>query len=113
MYQRRWRSWPGWGAGASATATRGEAVMGSPAMDGAVESARDRQVRALVGVFRGQVLVDVHTQPGRFAGLHEAGLERIGVREDGVGLRGVWHQLLDPEVVDGDVEVQGGRHADG
>ena len=60
----------------------------------------DRQVRGVVRILRRQRLVDVDAEAGRLARVQRAVRERVGVREDRVGLVGVPHVLLDAEVVD-------------
>ena len=44
--------------------------------------------------------------------MHEAVLERVGMRKHAIGLFGVPHVFLDAEVVDAEVEMQRRRHAD-
>src|SRR4051794_3149240 len=60
-----------------------------PVMHRSIFEAVHRQVGAFVGVTGGQLLVDVDTEAGRVAGMEGAVRERVGVREDGVGLVGV------------------------
>ena len=45
--------------------------------------------------------------------MHEAVGEGVGVGEDFVGESGVGHVLLDAEVGDAEIKVEGGAHADG
>src|SRR5438093_9054083 len=52
-----------------------------PAVDGAVELAGDGKIGALVGVVRGERLVDVDAEPGLVARVESAVVERVGVRE--------------------------------
>src|SRR5262249_30769960 len=84
-----------------------------PAVNGSVQEAARGQVGAVLRVLGGQLLVEVDAQSRGFARVEHAVLEAVGVREDPVRLLGVAHVLLDAEVVDGQVEVQGGGHADG
>lgn len=85
---------------------------GSPVPERAVVlQAVDRQVLALVGVLRGELLVDIHAVAGRLARVQHALVEGVGMREDGVGLLGVRHVFLDAEVGHPEVEVQRRAHA--
>ena len=69
--------------------------------------------RTLVGILARELFVEVHAEAGGVAGMHVAVVELIAVREDFVGLFVVRHVFLDAEVVNGEVEVQRGGHADG
>ncbi len=83
----------------------------SPAVNSPVQFAVDWQIRSLVGVPRRARLIDVNAQSRRLAGIHEAILERIGVRKDGVGFRRVTHILLNSKIVNAEIKMQRRRHA--
>ena len=59
----------------------------------------------------GKGLVDVDSETRRFARMHHAFAESVGMGKHGVGFRRVAHVLLHAEVGHGKIEVQGGRHA--
>src|SRR4051794_38860537 len=63
----------------------------SPAVNGAVELAGDGKKGALVGVVRGERLVDVDAETGLVARVERAVVERVGMREDAVRLVAVAH----------------------
>src|ERR1700687_6203242 len=45
--------------------------------------------------------------------MHHSVGKSIGVREDAIGFRGVVHVFLNAEIVDAEIEMQSGGHADG
>jgi hypothetical protein len=45
--------------------------------------------------------------------MHDAGFESVGMRKDGVGFFRMAHVLLNSKIVDTEVEVECGGHADG
>ena len=71
----------------------------SPVVDGAVLQTVDRQVRRLVGLAGGHLLVELHADTGRFARVQVPVGEGEGVLEHLVGARGVAGALLDAEGV--------------
>ena len=79
----------------------------------AVEFPVDRQIRPLVGITCSERLIDVHTEPWRFARMHRTVLVAVGVREYRVGLRGMRHILLNAKVMDAQIEMKRRREADG
>ncbi len=66
----------------------------------------------MIGVFCGERFVDIDAEAGSVAGIHVAGVEGVVMGKDFVGKRRVVHVLLDAEVVDGEAEMQCGRHGD-
>src|SRR5690606_30248855 len=85
----------------------------SPVMDGAVLQAAERQVRLLVREARRGLLVELHAEPGLLARVQVAVGEGERLPEHLVRGRAVPHVLLDAEVVDRQVQVERGGHADG
>src|SRR5467141_2089582 len=83
-----------------------------PTVHGAVELAIDGQVRAAVRIVSCELLIDVHTEAGGVAGMHHSVGKGIGMREDAIGFGGVVHVFLDAEIVDAEIEMEGGGHAD-
>src|SRR5882762_11004413 len=86
---------------------------GLPTMHGAVELAIDGQVCAAVRVCGGDLLVDIDAEAGGVAGVHHAVGESVGVGEDAIGFISVAHVFLNAEIVDAEIEVESGGHADG
>ncbi|MCO5556219.1 hypothetical protein L7F22_009765 [Adiantum nelumboides] len=84
----------------------------SPVRHRAVAAARDRQQGGLVGVARGERLVDVDTEPGGVAGVQVAVDAAPGVPEHLVCGLGVAHVLLDAVVGRREGDVQGRGHRD-
>src|SRR6476659_9018397 len=85
----------------------------SPVMDGAVLEAVERQVCRLVREGGGRVLIDLDTQARLLRRMQVAVPEGEGLAEHLVRQGPVLHVLLDAEVVDRQVQVQGRRHPDG
>src|SRR5882724_7542247 len=85
---------------------------GLPAVHGAVEFAIDGQVCAAVGVGGGDLLVDIDAEAGGVAGVHHSVGESVGVGKDAIGFVSVAHVFLDAEIVDAEIEVESGGHAD-
>src|SRR6185312_12983071 len=84
-------------------------VVRLPVVDGAVElEAVDRQVCGCVLEGCRKIVVVVHSEPGVVARVQQPVLEGVARREDVQGVFGVLHVLLD-----GEVEVQRRRLADG
>src|ERR1700730_14257075 len=79
----------------------------------AVEFAIDGQVRAAIRIVGCELFVDVHAEAGRVAGIHHSVGKGVGVREDAIGFGGVVHVFLNAEIVDAEIEMQSGGHADG
>src|SRR5882672_9179164 len=86
---------------------------GLPTMHGAVELAIDGQVCAAVRVRGGDLLVDIDAEAGGVAGVHHSVGEGVGVGEDAIGFIGVAHVFLNAKIVDAEIEVERGGHADG
>src|SRR5258708_23684978 len=84
-----------------------------PAVHGAVELAIDGQVGAAVRIVGGELLIDVDAQAGGVAGVHHSVGEGVGMRKDAIGFGGVVQVFLNAEIVDADIEMQSGGHADG
>ena len=70
------------------------------------------KVGALIGILRGERLIDLDSETGCVAGVHVAGVEMIVMWEDFVRKWAVVHVLLDAEVVDREAEVECGCHRD-
>src|SRR2546430_1709225 len=84
-----------------------------PAVNGAIDGPVDRQVRTLVRKSARERFIDVDTEAGRIAWMHHTALETVLMREDPIRLFGVAHVLLNPEVVNAQIEVQRRCHANG
>src|SRR5260221_11331925 len=80
-----------------------------PTVHRAVQLPIDGKIGRSVRMGRGQRLVDVDSESRGVPRMEPAVGKRVGVREHAVGLLRMRHVLLDPEVVDGEVEVQAGR----
>ena len=80
-------------------------------MDGTVGEPVIREVRLLVRVFARLVEVQLDAETGVVARVQQAVLPGVGLLEHGIGLRPVLHVLLNSEIVDGEPEVHGRRHA--
>ena len=78
-----------------------------------VELAIDRKVRAAVRIVGCEPLVDVYAKAGSVAGVHHSVGEGVGVGEDAIGFGGVVHVFLNAEIVNAEIEMQSGGHADG
>jgi len=78
-----------------------------------IQLAVHRQICPLIWIFRRQLFVDVHTNPGRISGMHRSIFERIRMREHLIGFRRVRHVFLNAEVMDAEIEVQRRTHAHG
>src|ERR1051325_11685403 len=87
------------------------AIPCSPAVNGSVQLSIDREIRPLVREPRGERFIDLYPQTGRIARLESAVGESITMREHPIGIVGMAHVLLDSEVVNADIEVEGGGHA--
>src|SRR6516165_3478075 len=84
-----------------------------PAVHGAVEFAVYGKIRPSVRVTPGEGLVDIDAEAGFVARMHHAVSEGISVWEDAIRFVGMPHIFLDSEVVNAQIEMQHGRHADG
>ena len=67
----------------------------------------------MIGILRGQLLVDVDPEAGSISRVHVPFAETVPMGEHLVGQTGMRHVFLDAEVVDGEPEVQRRRHGDG
>src|ERR1043165_5984777 len=89
---------------AATSVANGPTLLCSPVVHGAVELAVDRQVRALIWIFRCQGLVDIYTKPRCVARMHQPIFERIRMGKDPVGLRCVLHVFLNSEIVNAEIK---------
>src|SRR5437016_10096231 len=80
-------------------------------MHGSIEFAVHGQIRSLVGKLLCQFLVDLNSQARFFTGMHAALLEVISMGKNFVSLSRMAHVLLNAEVVDAQIKMQGRRHA--
>src|SRR5229473_3103480 len=84
-----------------------------PAVHSAIELAIDGQVGAAVRIGGGELLIDIDAEAGSVARVHHPVGKSVGVRKDAIGFVGVAHVFLNAEIVDAEIEMKGGGHADG
>src|SRR6266511_259416 len=88
------------------------ALVQPPTVNRPVSQSIHRQVCSLIRKRLSQLLVDVHTEARGIARIHCAVLERVRMREHTIRLFGVAHVFLNAEVVDAEIEMKRGGHAD-
>lgn len=64
-------------------------------------------------MLRGEGLVDVDTEAGSFAGVHQARFEAVRMGKYFVGFSRVRHIFLNSKIMNAEVKVQRGGHANG